>query len=120
MKERLEEMEARLSALDAELAAPALSPVRLHPNLSALYRRKVEDLAATLSDPEIRPAALEAARALIERVEVREGDGAVVLALDGALSAMLDLAQPGAARVVDGSSVEVVAGAGFEPATFRL
>ena len=120
LKEKLQELEGRLAAVDADLAAPPPSPVRLHPSLSDLYRRKVSDLAATLADPEIRTPALEAVRGLIERVEVREEGDAVTLALEGALTAMLDLAQPGSVRGLDVRSVEVVAGAGFEPATFRL
>ena len=60
LKDRLEELEARRADLDAELAAPPPTSVRLHPNLSAMYRRKVEQLSQTLSDPEIRPMAIEA------------------------------------------------------------
>ena len=42
---QLEELEAQKAKLDAQLAAPAPEPVRLHPNLSALYKRKVEALS---------------------------------------------------------------------------
>jgi len=104
-----------------ELAEPAPSPVRLHPNLSDLYRRKVEQLADSLRDPAIRPAVLDTIRSLIEAVTVHiDEDGNVTLALDGALSAMIDTSQPGVLRGVDAGSVKVVAGTGFEPVTFRL
>ncbi|MGQ3488081.1 recombinase family protein [Roseovarius pacificus] len=119
--QRLEQMEADLRALDETLKAPAPSPVRLHPNLSEHYRSKVRALAETLSDPEIRTAALDIIRGLIERVIVTvDADGQVLLELHGAITAMVETAQPGALEGVDPSSVKVVAGAGFEPATFRL
>jgi len=118
LKERLEELEGRLVQLDAALAAPPPSPVRLHPNLAETYRRKVTELSAALEDPEIRTPALEAIRGLIERVTVMEDPEGITLDLEGAITAMIDLAQP--LREVDGSSVKVVAGVGFEPTTFRL
>jgi hypothetical protein len=65
LKERLEELEAKLARLDAALAAPAPQDIRLHPNLSELYRRKVGDLSIALGDTQTRPQALEAIRGLI-------------------------------------------------------
>jgi site-specific DNA recombinase len=60
-------------------------------------------------------------RGLIEQVTVRiDSGGEVTLDLEGALTAMLDLAQPGAVRGLSERSVKVVAGVGFEPTTFRL
>ncbi len=119
LKERLEEMEGRLAELDAALATPPPSPVRLHPNIAETYRRKVAELSAALEDADIRAPALEAIRGLIERVTVLDDPTGITLDLEGAITAMIDLAQP-LAREVDCSSVKVVAGAGFEPATFRL
>ncbi|WP_281281802.1 recombinase family protein [Paracoccus gahaiensis] len=75
LKGKLEELEARLAEIEAALSAPAPSPVRLHPNLSEMYRRKVAALAATLSDPEIRTPALETIRGLIEVVTVHVPPG---------------------------------------------
>ncbi len=121
LKDKLLALEARLAEIETNLAEPAPSPVRLHPNLSELYRRKVEQLAESLRDPAIRPAALDTIRGLIEAVTVNIDDaGDVTLALDGALSAMIDTSQPGVLRGVDAGSVKVVAGTGFEPVTFRL
>ena len=114
-------MEGRIAVLDEALAAPAPSPVRLHPNLSELYRNKVAELAGTLSDPLIRTPALEVVRGLIQRVTVHiDADGTVTLDLEGALTAMLSLAQPETVRRLGPGSVKVVAGVGFEPTTFRL
>ncbi|MBI6630364.1 recombinase family protein [Pontibaca sp. S1109L] len=127
LQAKLAEMEQRIAELDRDLAAPPPSPLRLHPNLSEIYRRKVQDLAATLADPEIRTQELEVIRGLIERVTLRHEDGEIILTLDGALTAMIDLAQnaknpseEGSRTNFDLSSVKVVAGVGFEPTTFRL
>jgi DNA invertase Pin-like site-specific DNA recombinase len=118
LKDRLEDLEARLAELDAKLKAPAPSPIRLHPNLTEIYRRKVGDLAATLSDPEIRTSALETIRGLITRVTVCDGADGITLQLEGALTAMIGLAQndkspPGGGLDADvlARSVKVVAGA---------
>ena len=125
LKGKLETLEARLAEIDAALAAPAPSPVRLHPNLSEMYRRKVAALAETLSDPEIRMPALETIRGLIAAVTVHVTPEGIKLDLEGALSAMVGLAEGRTAKSplesgLNGSSVLVVAGTGFEPVTFRL
>ena len=125
LKGKLEELEVRLAEIDQDLTAPAPSPVRLHPNLSEMYRRKVAALAETLADPEIRTPALETIRGLIEAVTVHVTPEGSKLELEGALAAMVGLAQGQTAKSplgsgLDASSVEVVAGTGFEPVTFRL
>jgi hypothetical protein len=110
LKTKLEEMEARLAEIDVKLAAPAPSPVRLHPQLSEIYRRKVEELSKTLADPEIRPMALETMRGLIQSVTVHETVDGVRIDLAGAITALVGLAQPGADAILRVGSVEVVAG----------
>jgi site-specific DNA recombinase len=126
LNERLIELESRVAAIDIELGRPAPAPVRLNPNLSEIYRRKVTELAITLSDPSIAQPAREIIRGLIERVAVRWDDGQPVIILDGALTALIGLTQnakiPARAGLggIELSSVKVVAGAGFEPAAFRL
>ncbi len=60
---------------------------------------------------------------MIERVAVRWEDGQAVVVLDGALTALVGLATNAKGPALAGpfgSSVKVVAGAGFEPAAFRL
>ena len=77
-------------------------------------------MSAALVDPDIRTPALEAIRGLIERVTVLDDPAGVTLNLEGAITAMIDLAQPLAMNETDRGSVKVVAGVGFEPTTFRL
>jgi site-specific DNA recombinase len=120
LKTKLEDMEARVADIDAKLATPAPSPVRLHPQLSELYRQKVGELSKTLADPEIRPMALETIRGLISSVTIHETEGGVRVELEGAITALVGLAQPEAEAFISSGSVKVVAGVGFEPTTFRL
>ena len=94
--------------------------MRLHPNLSELYRSKVTDLAQALSDPSIRTGALEIIRGLIERVTIQHERDGVQIELEGALAAMVGLAQNDKSRLAAAGSVKVVLGVGFEPLTFRL
>lgn len=114
LKQKLDELEARKVELESRLAAPLPSPVRLHPGLSELYRKKVEELAQTLADPAIRTAALEIIRGLITSVTIHEMEAGIKIELEGAITAMIGLAQPYAARLLDHCSVEVVAGARFQ------
>ena len=124
--ERLVALEAEEDALVAKLAeAPADTP-DVHPNIAELYRRKVARLAEALNDPADRDEAADALRALIDQVVLTPGDrrGEVHAVLHGEFGAILDWLE---ARNDDtpeawasGVSVSVGAGAGFEPATFRL
>ncbi len=127
LKGKLEEMESRMAEIDAALASPAPDPVRLNPNLSELYRRKVVALAASLADPTIAAPARATIRTLIDRISVSFEDGHPVIALDGAITALVGLAQNAKSPAEAGrfavsveSTMKVVAGAGFEPAAFRL
>ena len=93
LQSKLEGLEARLAQLDVELAVPAPSPIRLHPSHSDPYRSKTGKLAATLPDPDVRPSALDALRGLIKQVVVYDGPDGTMLELEGALAAMVGLAQ---------------------------
>ena len=50
LKASLEDLESQVARLDAELSPLAPSPLRLNPNISELYRRKVTALSQTLLD----------------------------------------------------------------------
>jgi site-specific DNA recombinase len=137
MRERLVTLEAEKAQLMAELGAGSgPAPVALHPNLPAVCRRKVEELEAVLAGPELGAEAAEAIRSLVSRIvlapragggvdAVLEGDLARILAICGGAAAA---GNANARRAVAGGrsgdvptcQPSVVAGAGFEPATFRL
>jgi site-specific DNA recombinase len=123
LKEKFLDLEARAASLGAELDRPAPAPVRLNPNLSELYWRKATELAITLAEPAIARPAREVVRSLIERASVTWEEGQAIVALDCALTALIELAQNAkdpAEAGPSGSSLDLVAGAGFEPAAFRL
>ena len=136
IKTRLHDLENRKAQLKADLAAlDAPAPVRLHPNAAAMYARQIAELQAALNADDIRAEATDALRLLIERVvltpdptapdglaaELR-GDLAEILALAAAPEAGSRRvgAKNSPGRMFTGSQLSVVAGAGFEPAAFRL
>ena len=127
IKDRLAQQEARKAELSAALADPAEPMPALHPGIADAYARKVDNLAAALNNPAIRQEASEAIRTLIQEVRLIPGGGTLQIELFGELAALLALCTRhtrehprGDARVLDDVQVTLVAGAGFEPATFRL
>ena len=133
MAAELREIEHRRDALEVEIAAisqPEKLPT-LHPNLPALYRRKVEVLEQALARPATAAAATEALRGLVDAIMIYPGErrGEVSIELRGDLAAFMHLADApagpdGKIAVQSDGYGEVlgalVAGAGFEPAAFRL
>jgi site-specific DNA recombinase len=117
---RLEDLERQKAEMQQKVERTEQEPVRLHPNLSELYRRKVADLAGVLEDEAFREPTLEKLRGLIEEVSVFREGSVTRLEVRGALTAMLDLASAGLGLDRHVSTAKVVAGAGFEPAAFRL
>ncbi|MCF1711067.1 recombinase family protein [Tabrizicola sp. J26] len=128
MKARMDDLEARRATLEAQLAelgAPE-EPIRFHPGLAETYRRKVADLASSLNAEGTRPEAIEHLRALVSEIRLHpdpSAPGGHVLELFGELGAILALGESQTtkpSRLRGLSSDSVVAGAGFEPAAFRL
>ena len=127
MIDRLREMEARQEELNQHLAAVPAEIPDIHPNIAGVYRRKVARLAEALCNPEERDAAASAIRGLIERIVLTPGAkrGDLDVTLRGDLGTILQWTGGGTEKEktdtpASGMSVSVVAGAGFEPATFRL
>lgn len=117
IKEKLATLEAQRASLEAELTAEeAPSPVSLHPGIAEHYRRVVGDLAQALHrrDSEAAAEARDLVRRLIETVVVTPlpERGQYGLTVKGQIAALVG--QDGDCTIVVG------AGAGFEPATFRL
>ena len=127
MVDRLRELEARQEKLKQRLATLPPEIPDIHPNIDGIYRRKVARLARALDNPEERDAAASAIRGLIESIVLTPGEkrGDLEITLRGDLGAILRWAGNGHETTKtdtpsSGMSVSVVAGAGFEPATFRL
>ncbi|WP_448208706.1 recombinase family protein [Azospirillum sp. sgz302134] len=130
MKDKMQALERRRTELaeEAEQApAPALEMVQLMPNLAEVYARKVAALEEALNDEAVKAEAAELLRAMIEKVVLmpRAGSG-LEAQLFGELAGVLAVCdevgqkreQPASKET--GCQLSVVAGAGFEPATFRL
>jgi site-specific DNA recombinase len=136
VKEPLIVLEAQQIELRTRLERSTQPPPLLHPNMADLYREKVTQLARGLEHEESRTAAAEALRGLIDAIVLTPQEGELRIELQGNLAAMLKAAQAqstGAPLAPLGRwgderspsdddlvQIMLVAGAGFEPATFGL
>ena len=124
LSEQISALEARQDDLRARLTSPAPIAPRLHPNLPDIYRKKVAALADAIMADDTRAEAFELIRSLVEEVRLVPEDGKLAVELRGNLAGILQLcseskkAASGEAAFL--AQVKLVAGAGFEPAAFRL
>jgi DNA invertase Pin-like site-specific DNA recombinase len=89
LKARLTALENEKTAIEAKLAGIGDTPVlRLHPNLPALYRSKVEKLAEALGAPGTATEAGEILRSLIERIVLTPKDSTLRAELYGDLAVL--------------------------------
>ncbi|MFD1199148.1 recombinase family protein [Brucella gallinifaecis] len=132
MKAEMDTLEARKTELNTLLAdAPEDTPDIL-PSASAIYAKKVSALTKALNRKEERQEAAETLRGLIEKISLTPGPerGEIYATLHGELGTILNWTERQAigkavkttipAADATGLSLSVVAGAGFEPAAFRL
>jgi len=122
---RLTELEEREDEINARLAQSPVDQPDIHPNVADIYARKVARLTEALRRPDERDEAADAIRGLIEKITLSPGPkrGQIDAMLYGDFGRILkwtaqNANTPGA--FASGVSVSVVAGAGFEPAAFRL
>ena len=90
MKARMQGLERRREALEAELATATEPKPRLHPGLAEVYRQKVAALheaSAAEDGHEVR----EAIRALVEAIVLVPEDGKLAIEVRGDLAAILAL-----------------------------
>jgi hypothetical protein len=89
------------------------------PNIAEVYRRRVVRLIDGLTDSAIRQEAIEIIQSMIEQIIVTPVDDGFTIDLHGELGAILALVD-GKQKLPDtkraGSSLSVVAGAGFDEA----
>jgi site-specific DNA recombinase len=122
--ERLNTVDDELNDLGAKQEAVASPPVELPADLPSIYRSYVDDLVGTRQDDGVASRASDELHELVESAVVtwRADAKAHDIELRGKLLKMLKRAKPASAAGFDQaeSSLKLVAGAGFEPATFRL
>ena len=119
MSDRLRALEARQDEIAARLSAAPADLPDIHPNVAAVYRRRVERLSEALNRPEERIEAANAIRGLIERIVLTPGEkwGETHATLHGDLATIVDWTAAGGAKGGTGApspglSLSVVAGAG--------
>ena len=136
VKDPLIALEAQQTELRSRLERATQPPPLLHPNMADLYREKVTQLARALEHEESRTGAAEALRGLIDAIVLTPQETELKIELQGNLAAMLKAAhaqRTGASLAPHGRwenerspddddlvQIMLVAGAGFEPATFGL
>ena len=124
VKDEISRLESRKTDLKNKLTVVPAPQPRLHPRLADVYRNKVANLVEALNAPDTVGDAAEAIRGLIEAVRLVPEEGERRIEIYGELAALISLGQehkrkhPGGDT--SGVQVTLVAGAGFEPATFRL
>ena len=130
LKAKLEELERRKEEYERQAStAPTPAPV-LHPNLAGLYRRKIQNLPASLNKPDCRTEAAEIIRGLVDSISVRRSDDDIEIELVGEITNMIEVAQTaylkGKAASEEAASlknyrrsVKVVAGEGLGPASLQ-
>ena len=142
VKERSGKLDTRKKELQAFLEGAEEPPPLLHPNMAHHYRVQVDELYAALQEDSDakRMAAAEMLRSLVREIVLTPEDGTLQIDVRGDLAGILAVSlkrkSPAVSRagrsqvkMVAGtradlhlrrSQFEMVAGAGFEPAAFRL
>ena len=114
-------LENRKEILEEDLKTEPPPPIRFHPNLSEVYREKVQNLSEALNANDTRLEAGEIIRSLIEEIRLVPQDDQLKIHLKGELAEILAFSanqKPGSNGT--GLKTTLVAGVGFEPTTFRL
>ncbi|WP_284777330.1 recombinase family protein [Agrobacterium sp. lyk4-40-TYG-31] len=132
MKAEMDALEARKTELNSLLAGAPEDTPDILPSASAIYAKKVSALTKALNRKEEQQEAAETLRGLIEKISLTPGPerGEIYATLHGELGTILNWTERQAigktgkttkpAAGATGLLVSVVAGAGFEPAAFRL
>jgi site-specific DNA recombinase len=122
-KAEIKALDARRRKLQAHLESADEPPPLIHPQMAELYRQKVTTLAHALEAAETRTEAREALRGLIDAITLTPEMSTLRIELKGNLAAMLGATVQSKRSPETGDlslQVSMVAGAGFEPATFGL
>ena len=92
MKSRMDALETRKAALEAQIAAePERQPVLLHPSLAERYRSEVARLSEALNQPCMKAEATTLIRSLLTEIRMFPEDGVLAIELVGELAGLLAL-----------------------------
>ena len=124
MKDKLTDLEERRAALGVQLNEQEERPVMIHPGLAEVYRWKVAELTTALNVVGTKLEAAELLRGLLSGIRlIPEGRG-IAIELTGKLANIMALSESRndktRAQGAGSGLLTMVAGAGFEPAAFRL
>ncbi|MFQ5763348.1 MAG: recombinase family protein [Rhodospirillales bacterium] len=124
LKDELLTLETRKEELERQLASQKDPEPLIHPNLAEVYRQKVASLQQALHEESHKAEVFELIRSLVDDITFTPENGELRVDLRGELAGILNLCsdkQKPASELRDGlEQIKMVAGAGFEPATFRL
>ena len=124
LRDEMQTLESRRVEIESKLEETPVATPRLHPNLPAIYQAKIRSLIDALNTPDTITQANEATRQLIEKVRLVPKGNTLNIELFGELAALISLSigpkDKHPLADAEGVQVTLVAGAGFEPATFRL
>jgi site-specific DNA recombinase len=121
LRDRLTSLEGEKASIEAKLAQAAPAPtVRIHPNLTEVYRKKIDKLEQALTEAATAKEAGDILRGLIQSIVLTPTKGTLKAELYGDLATITEYAQKKDRAANARSEVSVVAGTGFEPVTFRL
>ena len=123
-RDEIQTLENQRTEIESKLEEAPVATPRLHPNLPAIYQGKITSLIDAQNTPDTITQANEAIRQLIKRIRLVPEDNTLNIELFGELAALISLGigpnDKHPLADAEGVQVTLVAGAGFEPATFRL
>jgi site-specific DNA recombinase len=121
---KMVQLEHRKAELERQLADAETPPPLLHPEMATFYREQVSNLHTALQDDSeaTRLKAGELLRTLVKEIMLTPEAGELKIDVRGDLAGILavSLKTKTPATGTGVSQVEMVAGIGFEPMTFRL
>jgi site-specific DNA recombinase len=115
VRDELQQLEAQKKDLERTLnATNEDANIEIHPNIAAIYAKKISEIQVLLSDEATRPQAMDIIRSMIERIEVHAGKerGHPDVILHGALARILAFTQQNTTAASNGSDGRVLMVAG--------
>jgi site-specific DNA recombinase len=121
---QMKEIEGKKSEFERFLADAEEPPPHLHPEMANFYRMQVRELYEALQEEaeSKRMKAADLLRSLVKEIILTPQNGTLQIDVRGDLAGILAISLKSKTPTTraGASQVEMVAGTGFEPVTFRL